>query len=172
MNQGPCLDFGKHNYPQTKRRGRIIPPLDPHRFWTSHAAGVIIFAALVVYHNCFAAPFVFDDIDSITRNPTIRHLWPIWKALSPPEAKGFTVTGRPLVNLSLAINYALGGNAPWGYHAFNLVIHILAGLALFGIVRRTLLAARALRNDSLLRPCRWRSPQPSSGWFIHCRRSP
>jgi tetratricopeptide (TPR) repeat protein len=27
----------------------------------------------------------------------------------------------------------------WGYHALNLLIHILAGLALFGIVRRTLL---------------------------------
>ncbi len=103
------------------------------------AGGIIVIAALVAYHNCFAVPFVFDDIDSIVRNSTIRHLWPIWKALSPPEAEGFTVTGRPLVNLSLAVNYALGGNAPWGYHAFNLLIHILAGLALFGIVRRTLL---------------------------------
>src|SRR6202040_734708 len=41
------------------------------------------------------------------------------------------------LNLSLAINYAFGGNSPWGYHAVNLVIHILAGLTLFGIVRRT-----------------------------------
>ena len=44
-----------------------------------------------------------------------------------------------MVNLSLAINYALGGMATWGYHALNLAIHILAGLTLFGVVRRTLL---------------------------------
>jgi tetratricopeptide (TPR) repeat protein len=61
----------------------------------------------------------------------------MWQALSPPQAKGFTVTGRPILNLSLAVNYAFGGNSPWGYHAINLVIHILAGLTLFGIVRRT-----------------------------------
>jgi Flp pilus assembly protein TadD/uncharacterized membrane protein len=48
------------------------------------------------------------------------------------------VEGRPLVNLSLAINYAFGGVRVWGYHALNLTLHILAGLTLFGIVARTL----------------------------------
>jgi protein O-mannosyl-transferase len=49
------------------------------------------------------------------------------------------VEGRPLINLSLAINYALGGYDVWGYHALNLTVHILAGLTLLGIERRTLL---------------------------------
>jgi protein O-mannosyl-transferase len=44
-----------------------------------------------------------------------------------------------MVNLSLAINYALSGIAVRGYHAMNLAIHVLASLTLFGIVRRTLL---------------------------------
>jgi tetratricopeptide (TPR) repeat protein len=44
-----------------------------------------------------------------------------------------------VLNLTLAINYALGGVTPWGYHVVNLAIHILAGLTLFGIVRRTLM---------------------------------
>jgi len=30
----------------------------------------------------------------------------------------------------------------WGYHAVNLVVHVLAGLVLFGVVRRTLLTVR------------------------------
>jgi len=59
--------------------------------------------------------------------------------LSPPHGKGLTVEGRPVVNVTLAINYALGGVAPWGYHALNLAIHILAALTLFGIARRMLL---------------------------------
>jgi tetratricopeptide (TPR) repeat protein len=37
------------------------------------------------------------------------------------------------------VNYAVGVANPLGYHAFNLAIHILAGLALFGVVRRTLM---------------------------------
>jgi len=76
-------------------------------------------------------------VPSIVENPTIHHLWPLWGPLSPPG--GATVQGRPVVNLTLAINYALGGVKPWGYHALNLAIHILAGLTLFGIARRTLL---------------------------------
>ena len=31
---------------------------------------------------------------------------------------------------------------PWGYHAYNLAVHILAGLALFGLLRRTLHSGR------------------------------
>jgi tetratricopeptide (TPR) repeat protein len=82
-------------------------------------------------------PFIFDDHSSVEDNLTIRHLWPIGDALSPP-AKSF-VGGRPMVNFSLALNYAWGGLAVWGYHAFNLAVHVLAGLTLYGIVRRTLL---------------------------------
>ena len=57
--------------------------------------------------------------------------------MSPPPI-GLTVSGRPLLNLTLAVNYALGGLNPWGYHAINLAIHILAALTLFGVLRRTL----------------------------------
>jgi protein O-mannosyl-transferase len=102
--------------------------------------GVIILAALAAYHNCFTAPFLMDDVPSITQNPTILHLWPLWGPLSPPRDEGMPVQGRPVPNFTLAINYALGGVAPWGYHAVNLAVHILAGLTLFGIVRRTLLS--------------------------------
>jgi tetratricopeptide (TPR) repeat protein len=100
---------------------------------------LVVLAGLLAYHNCFTGPFIFDDRQSIPENPTIRHLWPIWQALSPPHNGGLTVEGRPLVNFSLAINYALGGTDVRGYHALNLAIHILAGLTLLGVVRRTLL---------------------------------
>ncbi|HUJ71567.1 MAG TPA: tetratricopeptide repeat protein [Verrucomicrobiae bacterium] len=100
---------------------------------------VVVAAGLLAYHNSFTGGFISDDLHSIPENLTIRHLWPIWPTLSPPPRGGITVEGRPLINLSLAVNYALGGYNVWGYHALNLVIHILAGLALLGIVRRTLL---------------------------------
>jgi tetratricopeptide (TPR) repeat protein len=101
------------------------------------AGGLLVIAALVAYRNSFSVPFLYDDVPAIPDNPTIRHLWPIGPVLSPPGR--LTTSGRPIVNLSLAINYAFGKTDVAGYHALNLAIHILAGLTLFGLVRRTLL---------------------------------
>jgi tetratricopeptide (TPR) repeat protein len=103
-------------------------------------------AAWWAYRGSFTGPFFFDDRPSIVDNPTIRHLGAIGQVLSPPETQGSSVAGRPLVNLSLALNFAWGGLDVGGYHAVNLVIHVLAALTLFGIVRRTL--ARSLAPSS------------------------
>ena len=102
------------------------------------AGTLIAVAALASYANSFHGPFILDDLPAITDNATIRHLWPLRDALSPPS-DGQTVSGRPLVNLSLALNYALGGENVWGYHLFNFAVHLLAGLTVFGLIRRTLL---------------------------------
>lgn len=115
----------------------------------------LVLAALVAYHNSFDGHFFYDDGPAIKDNPTIRDLGNILQVLSPPSGTGVTVNGRPLVNLSLAINYAFGGTKVFGYHVMNLLIHVCAGLALFGIVRRSLqlpgLRERfAGKNDGLL----------------------
>jgi tetratricopeptide (TPR) repeat protein len=115
----------------------------PSSFFASRRApllggAVIAAAGVAAYANSFSGAFVFLDVSAILENPTIRHLWPLGPVLAPPADGGLTVGGRPLVNLSLAANYAISGTHVWSYHALNLLIHILAGLALFGIVRRTL----------------------------------
>jgi tetratricopeptide (TPR) repeat protein len=122
------------------------PPAAESRWRIPLAGAVIVLAALVAYHNSFSGPFVFDDVVSIVENATIRPPWSISALLSPPGQ--CTAGGRPMVNFSLALNYALGETDVWGYHAVNLVIHMLAGLALFGVVRRTL--ARPLPADATL----------------------
>jgi len=104
-----------------------------HPVW---AMLVIAAGALLVYWNSFAVPFVFDDEPSILGNPTIHRLASAWW---PPTDNGsITVAGRPLLNFSLGISYALSGTNVWGYHALNILIHVLVGLVLFGGVRRTL----------------------------------
>lgn len=101
-------------------------------FWT--APLVIVALGTLAYINSFSGAFVFDDFE-IAENAAIRQLWPPWPALFAPQNMS-----RPLIGLSLAINYAISGLEVWSYHALNLTIHILAALALFGIVRRTLLS--------------------------------
>ena len=97
-------------------------------------AGALIAAAvLAAYGHTFFSPFVFDAAAIVANNPTIRHLS---TAFFPPH-DGSTVEGRPLVNLSLAINYAISGTGVWSYHVANLAIHLLAAWTLLGIVRRT-----------------------------------
>ena len=101
------------------------------------AAAVLVPATLAAWGSSFSGGFVFDDRSAIVDNPTIRSLWPPWTAWRPAQSD-LTVSGRPLLNFTLAVCHALSGLHPWGYHAVNLAIHLLAGLALFGLVRRTL----------------------------------
>src|ERR1017187_249016 len=95
---------------------------------------LVVAAGIYAYYNSFQGPFIFDDLNSIPENPHIQHLWPIREALSAPPMS--TVIGRPVVSLTLALNYALGSFNVWGYHAFNLAIHLMSALVLFGILRR------------------------------------
>ena len=113
--------------------------------WSALAGGAVLaILAIAAYSRTFSVPLIFDDEPSIAGNTTIRHLG---TAFLPPVDS--TVGGRPVVNLSLAVDYAISGTAVWSYHATNLAIHVLAGLTLFGIVRRTL-ARRADPSASLI----------------------
>ena len=94
------------------------------------------------YAPSFGGVFVLDDVRAIVRNETIRSVRPISVPLSPPGRS--TVAGRPVANLSFALNYAWAPAATTAapFHAGNLLIHLTAALALFGVVRRTLLTPR------------------------------
>ncbi len=113
---------------------------DTPKNWTGIA--IIVFAGLAAYANCYQGEFIFDDNGAIIGNPYIRHLWPLIDALKAPART--TTTGRPTICLSMALNYALFGMSVAGYRAFNLAIHLLSALALFGIVRRTLTGSAAV----------------------------
>jgi cytochrome c-type biogenesis protein CcmH/NrfG len=101
-------------------------------------AGIVIIAlgTLAVYCRTFSVPYLLDDDTSILYNGSIRHLWPLWPVLSPPDGTG--VGGRPVLNLTFALNYATGGLSVVGYHVVNFIIHVLASVTLFALVRHTL----------------------------------
>jgi tetratricopeptide (TPR) repeat protein len=98
---------------------------------------LLVLAGAVAYYNSFSGPFVYDDKHAILENPHIRTLWPLSNATkAPPQSP---VSARPIVSLTLAINYAISKYDVWSYHLFNLLIHLLAGVTLYGIIKRTLL---------------------------------
>jgi tetratricopeptide (TPR) repeat protein len=98
---------------------------------------LLAIALAAAYANSFQGALLYDDQFAIVDNLSIRHLDRIGQVLSPPR-HGETVTGRPVLNLSFAVNYAFGGLDVRGYHAVNLAIHVLGAWLLFGILRRTL----------------------------------
>jgi hypothetical protein len=108
------------------------------------ASAGLALLAFAAYANSFCGEFIFDDQSSIVKNPSLARIWPPWAPLTSPSVGG--TRGRPFANLTFAVNHWVGGFAVGGYHAVNLAIHIMAGLALFGVMRRTLcrpvLAAR------------------------------
>ena len=122
--------------PAETSRGTPSRPIRPPLRWTLLCVMVITATGIVTYSNTFGNPFFFDDDRCIVRNESLTQLWPIGDVLTAKPKS------RPFVNLSLAINYAISKHEVWSYHAFNLAVHILATITLFGIVRRTLTCKR------------------------------
>ena len=124
------------------------------------AAAILVALGIAAYANSFDGIFVFDDEPAVAENVHIRSLRPLSAAMSAPRDS--TLAGRPIASLTFALNYALApagvrdaltpartGSSDRlflenvrGYHAVNLALHLIAGLALFGVVRRTLLTAK------------------------------
>ena len=138
-----------------KRRTRAAPPrsadqhaaasisslISPGRVG-SGAAILLTLAVGMTYRGVLSAPFIFDDTLTIVGNASLRSLWPLLNfsgGYSPLQAPAeTTVFGRPVVNLSLALNYHFSQLDPRGYRLTNVALHVLVALVLAAIVRRTL----------------------------------
>jgi len=119
---------------------KTTPPQTGNQTRTAGEATALVLlagAVFLAWSNSFGVPFLLDDFGNIVKSPSIRQLWPPWEALFPPP--GSAVGGRPLFNLSFALNYAVSGLEVWSFHLFNVLVHALAAWALFGLVRRSLL---------------------------------
>ncbi len=117
----------------------------------------LVLAGLAVYLNTLPNAFIFDDTPWIIENARIRSLANVGAIL--------TATNRPVLELSLALNYAVGGEDPAGYHALNMAIHILAGLVLYGLVRRTL--RLPLYEDRFKDSAVWLGGAVALLWLVH-----
>ncbi len=129
------------------------------------AAGVVTAAAVLLglaYANALDAAFVFDDEASIVENSTIRRLWPLADVLAAKVEGGRTHDGRPLLNLSLALDYAAHGLWRPGFRIVNLAIH-LGNVLLVCDVARRLLRVMPLRSSD----ARLLAALTSLLWAVH-----
>ena len=89
----------------------------------------------IIYSNTFHSSFHFDDTGSIVENVSIRHLtdlaaiWNFWPT-------------RFITYLSLAINYHFNGLNVFGYHLFNLIVHLGSAFLVWWLALLTLSTPR------------------------------
>ncbi len=121
----------------SRRAGPAAPPLaGPGSASAGAAVAAVVLAGAAAYSNSLHGAFVFDDPFSIADNESIRSLRRLDEVLLPVAELDYY---RPVLNLSLALCYRVGGLDVLAYHVLNLGIHLAASLTLFGLVRRTLL---------------------------------
>src|SRR5262249_5379606 len=104
------------------------PPARPQ------AAALLVLAGLCAYASSFTGDFILDDCYWIQNNAA--------ELSNPGEFTLSWLPARWLVAMTIELNFQLGGLDVFGYHLFNVAVHVLAGLTLFGVVRRTLLLPR------------------------------
>jgi protein O-mannosyl-transferase len=151
-----------------KPPGDLEPPNSRASGHSGHSRGrwlaqiFVIFAGAVAYSNSFHGPFIFDDAISIAKNPQIYSLNPFKYPSLGPSA----VAGRPALIFTLALDYAIGGLHVEIYHATNLLIHLLAALTLYGVVRRTLLRTGVCGNRQV-ESATWLAGMVAILWAVH-----
>lgn len=134
----------------------------------SVAVILLAFFLAVVYGPSLKSPFIFDDFPAVKDNKSIVALWPPYGyrepgVLNPPPE--LPVSGRPLVNLTFALNYLADGYDTVGYHLVNLVLHFCAAMILWAGTRRTLrLPYFAGRFDSV---AEWLALAVAMLWGLH-----
>ena len=99
-----------------------------------HAAIIVLLTALA-YAGSFRGGFISDDVQEIPENPLLRSLAPAnLRAIATSFEAGINYI--PLHTLSLTFDYQLWGLAPAGYHATNLVLHVVNALLVYLLLLR------------------------------------
>ena len=115
-----------------------------HLTFDIFAVVVLLGLTTLVYANTFGVPFLFDDADNITHVKAFHiksfSLANLWHASS----QGF-LKHRLVSNFSFALNTSLGGMSVWGFHFFNLLVHLATALILYALLVATL-ALPSLRD--------------------------
>ena len=116
---------------KVKKQQRAIKSVSAGRLTVMLHLAIILVLGTVIYSNSFDCTFHFDDIISIVKNDSIKDVSDIntiWKSNSR----------RFIAYLSLAINHHFGALNVWGYHFFNLMIHLTTSLLVYWLMFITL----------------------------------
>ncbi len=102
---------------------------------------LICLAVVLVFLNSLPNTFHLDDHYLIKTNAEIRKVQPIWRHFvdyTTISSLDRITQFRPLLPLTLSINYYFTGNSPYGFHFGNILLHLLCTLILFLLLKEIL----------------------------------
>ncbi len=102
--------------------------------------------AALAYVRVLDGEFQFDDMLSVERNSAIRDLGAY---LRDSFVGSLFHSGRPVTELTFALNYATGGLDPRSFHLTNLAIHLAVAALVFLFTRKVLQLAGAASADGI-----------------------
>jgi Tfp pilus assembly protein PilF len=111
---------------------------------TAAQLACVVGATVAAYANTLRVPLFFDDTINIVKNPAIQSLSNFLSPARLIDASSFSANlkyataVRPVAYLTFALNYALGGDDPVGYHVVNLAIHLISALLVYALTRSLL----------------------------------
>ncbi len=97
--------------------------------------GLLILVVAAVYCSTLKHGFVWDDGDIIVTNPLLEKLSNIPRFfLAEDTIEGSTGYYRPITYISFALDRALWGTNPTGFHLTNLILHMAVVLLLYRVI--------------------------------------
>lgn len=106
------------------------------RFFTPAFLLLMAASVIIAYSNTLNGAFQFDDIPSIVENPSVQNASAFFQTLTGP--RGVTLA-------TFHLNFAFGGLDTFGYHAVNLLIHIINGLLAYLVLTHAFSSSGALK---------------------------
>jgi len=99
-----------------------------------HAAGMLVLLTAATFANTLPNGFHLDDFYRLVENPAVRVVSPWWRHFVDVHTMATlpTITNyRPLLPLTLSLNYAIGGLHPAGYHIVNIALQAMAAILVY-----------------------------------------
>lgn len=104
-------------------------------------SAVLVAVCFAVYSNSYRHAYHLDDAYTLVSNPSIRSLEAVPRYFVDPA----TYTSlreqadyRPVLQITYALNYAMGGYDTWWWHFTQVLLHALVSIGVFLFARRVL----------------------------------
>jgi Flp pilus assembly protein TadD len=94
---------------------------------------LLCFPGIAVFFATMHSPFLYDDAHAIQDNPYIKNLSEFQQTVGIQN-----IFNRSVLLLTFSINYALGQSEVFGYHLFNIFLHVCVGIVLYFLIAELL----------------------------------
>ena len=107
---------------------------------------LLCFLGVIVFFATVHSPFLYDDAHAIQDNPYIKDLSKFQQTVGIQN-----IFNRSVLLLTFSINHALDHTNVFGYHLFNITLHICVGIVLYFLATELLILEKPPLKSQLIK---------------------